>query len=1168
MALHLHRAQRSDALVAGQADVLSDPLDDPMATEIIADPARGIERWLTQRLSHRLGAQNGAAGLPDAGVCANIDFRSPSSLVERAVSAASGVDPDTDPWAVDRLIWPMLATIDACVQEPWCAALADHLGAAAGDSAAGDPKAGGPAAGTALQTAAVAERTELRRARRLAVARRLAGLFSSYGSMRPSVIQTWAVGEDTDGLGEPVAPQRLWQPELFRRLRATVGVPSPAERLPQVCATIREQPHVVGSPPRLSVFGPTRLSAQELAVFDALADGRDVHIWIPQPSPALWAELAHRLPAEQSHPARRRDDPTMGRPRHPLLRSLGRDSRELQLRLTSCTATIVDHLHPPVEPAAGILGRLQRDLAGDHVPTLRGVGLTTDSRRRLATDDRSIQVHACHGRSRQVEVLRDVLVGLLDDDVTMQPRDILVMCPDIEVYAPLILAAFGGDSRLATAEAIAGSHPATGIRVRLADRALRRTNPVLDVLARLLELTGARLTASEVLDFAGLPPVRRRFGFDDDDLQRLREWVIVSGIRWALNSAGREPYGLGNLHQNTWRAGLDRILLGVAMSEDQPNYLGLALPLDDVDSSDIDLVGRLAELVDRLALMLRSLHGSQVLTEWAAALVAGVESFTEVADADSWQLDQARRTITDAVDRAGGLASQVPLRLADIVGLLSDALRGRPTRANFRTGELTICSMVPMRSVPHRVVCLLGLDDGEFPRTGRVDGDDILAVDPVVGERDRTSEDRQLLLDAMNAATESLVFLYSGADERTGAARPPAAALGEVLDVLDATVRSADGGSARTQLLIRHPLQPFDVRNFEPDTLRHRPFSFDTAALAGARAGISARPSETAFLSGPLPPPPRSDIVDLDALVRFFEHPARAFLRERLGLSAGFAEDEIPDELAISVDELAKWSIGERMLQARLAGADPDAVRQAEFRRGHLPPGSQASEVLEDLSGKVEPLVAAAQAHLGGTADQQDVIASLPDGRSVAGTVGPVRDGVLTRVTYSKLAAKHRIRAWVTLLALAAGQPGRPPRAVTIGRGSKYQPAAVSRVEPPAAGRAAELLGTLVGIRDLGLCTPLPLTPKTTLEYVHARVRGGRDAEEAFAAAEAEWIGRSFGGEADDAEHRRIWKRADLQTISTALGPAIGTSEETTRWGELAMQIYRPLLDAEQMGDR
>ncbi|MDQ6658210.1 MAG: exodeoxyribonuclease V subunit gamma [Actinomycetota bacterium] len=1144
MPLHLHRAQRSDALVGGLADVLLEPLDDPMATEIVAVPARGIERWLTQRLSHRLGTGDGADG-----VSANIDFSSPASLVERTISAASGVDPDADPWRVDRLIWPMIATIDACSGEPWCAALADHLGAAA------DAKAG--------------ERTELRRARRLAVAHRLAGLFDAYSSYRPSVLQQWAAGHNTDGMSEPLAAQRIWQPELFRRLREAIDLPSPAERLPAVCRTLRTNLTVVELPSRISVFGPTRLSATELAVFDALAECRDVHIWIPQPSPSLWHKLAgiHR----DGQPPRRRSDQTVSAPAHPLLRSLGRDSREFQLRLASCRSTTMDHLLPDAPGAAGVLGRLQADLATDSRPPGRAVGSGQGRRLQMAAGDRSIQVHACHGRARQVEVLRDVLVGLLADDDTLQPRDLLVMCPDIEMYAPFILAAFGARDAEPT-EVMDGSHPGTRIRVRLADRALRRTNPVLDVLARLLELAASRMSASQVLDFAGLPPVRRRFGFDDDDLQRLREWVVESGVRWGLNSAARAPYGLADLRQNTWRAGLDRILLGVAMSEDEPDYLGLALPLDDVDSSDIDLAGRLAELVDRLAIGLRSLTDVRPLADWADSLITAIESLAAVTDADSWQLDQARRTIGEATATAGEQATTVPLRLADVERLLADALRGRPTRANFRTGELTICSMVPMRSVPHRVVCLLGLDDGEFPRTGQVDGDDVLAVDPVVGERDRTSEDRQLLLDAIGAATEHLIFLYSGADERTGSHRPPAAALGEILDVLDASALSADGGRARDQLLVRHPLQPFDSRNFARGALLpgrqfsfDRPFSFDLAGLAGATAERStAQPAP--FLSGPLPAPEGVDTIDLDALIRFFEHPAKTFLRDRLGIYGGLSEDEVPDELAVSLDSLQKWSIGERLLQSRLAGVSSDAVQQAEFRRGTLPPGALGPVLLQELASNVDPLVQAAAGYLAGAVEQVDVTAGLPDGRAVAGTIGPLRAGLLTRVTYSSLAPKHRIRAWISILALSAASPSFAVRAVTIGRGSRYQPVATSRLDPPSADRATALLATLVGIRDLGLRSPLPLPPKTAYAYALARVRGRRDAGDAFAKAEIEWKGRGFPGEGADPEHARIWGQTDLLSIATSLGRAESPGE-TTRFGELAVAIYRPLLDAEELGE-
>ncbi len=245
------------------------------------------------------------------------------------------------------------------------------------------------------------------------------------------------------------------------------------------------------------------------------------------------------------------------------------------------------HLPLQTRPAT-LLGRLQRSLQDDAPPeTPTGP---------IDEHDRSLQVHACHGPARQVEVLRDVVTGLLADDPTLEPRDVLVMCPDIEDYAPLISATFGLEDDDSEEQ-----HPGHRLRVRLADRSLRQTNPLLGTLATLLDLADARVSASQVLDPAASPPVRRRFRFTDDDLERLQEWVVESGVRWGLDAPHRGRFGLSAVAQNTWRAGLDRILLGAAMAEDDLRWVGLALPLDDVDSNDIDLAGRLAELVDRLA---------------------------------------------------------------------------------------------------------------------------------------------------------------------------------------------------------------------------------------------------------------------------------------------------------------------------------------------------------------------------------------------------------------------------------------------------------------------------------------------------------------------------------------------------------------------------------------
>ena len=1118
MTLHVHRAERSDQLAAGLAELLAVPLADVFAEEVIAVPARGVERWLTQRLSHRLGREEGRGD----GVCAGVRFPSPAALVAEVVGVGRAGAAEHDPWAPDSLVWPLLEVIDECAGEDWCRTLGAHLGADA------------------------AEDDAHRRGRRYGVARRLAGLFDSYVLHRPHMLSAWAAGDSTDGFGVAVPADLAWEVQLWRRLRARVEGPDPVERLAAALDGLRHDPTRVDLPERLSLFGPTRLAVSQLDTLSALAAQRDVHLWLPHPSPALWAAVAS---LEPTGPVRRRLDPTATVPRNPLLSSLGRDARELQLILSG--ASFVDVHHPAEDSPATLLGLLQRDLREDRRADLA-------AKATLSPHDRSVQVHACHGPTRQVDVLREVLVGLLEDDQTLEPRDVLVMCPDIEVYAPLISAAFG------LADVVAGGHPAHQLRVRLADRALTQTNPLLATVARLLELADGRVTASQVLDLAAWPPVRRRFGFDEDDLDQLASWVAASGVRWGLDAAHRSGFGLSNFPHNTWRAGLDRILLGVAMADEEQNWLGLAMPLDDVGSSDIELAGRLAELLDRLQTTLDQLAGEQALGQWLTALVEGVESLTRVTGTEAWQSAELHRELEYVAAGAGTHAATATLSLSDIRALLAGRLGGRPTRANFRTGTLTVCTMVPMRSVPHRVICLLGLDDGVFPRGARIDGDDVLARDPAVGERDPRGEDRQLMLDALLAATEHVVITYAGADERTGAARPPAVPLGELLDSLDDTACTAGGGPARDQVLVRHPLQPFDARNVTPGALGvPGPFSFDAAALAGAVAAASDRVPPEPFLVDALPAPPHGD-VDLGELIAVLVSPVRGFLRQRLDIALQYDEDEPSDSLAVELDNLEQWSIGERLLRDRLAGADEETCRQAEWRRGVLPPGPLGARTLAKILTEVEPLVTGTAALRAPGRRTVDVVAAVPSGREVRGSVPSVYDTCLVTIGYSKLGPAARLRAWISLVALAAAEPDTPWTAATIGRGAGSP--RESTLGPIAGDDAREILTQVLDVYDRALCEPLPMAAKTSAAYAAAR-RSNNDAFFAAREAERQWKSDKFPGEDANAAHVRVWGTGAplAKLLARAPGPDERWAGEPTRFGELALRLWMPLLDNERI---
>src|SRR6476659_8327688 len=323
MTLHIHRAERADTLAAALAAVLADPLDDVFAQEVVAVPARGIERWLTQRMSHHLGRR---AGRSD-GICAAVRFPSPAALI----TEVAGVQ-EHDHWAPDAAVWPLLEVIDASAAESWCRTLAAHLGYL-----------------TDVPDAAH------RRGRRYAVARRVAGLFDAYATHRPDMLSGWAAGRDEDGWGAKVPPDVAWQPELWRRLRERIPAADPIDRLTERLAELRADPAAVELPARLSLFGPTALPARQLRVLTALAEHRDVHLWLPHPSPALWDVLAAQLgdrPASHS-PVRRRQDPSAGAPRHPLLSSLGRDAREMQTTLSR--APPVDRHHVADRPATTLL---------------------------------------------------------------------------------------------------------------------------------------------------------------------------------------------------------------------------------------------------------------------------------------------------------------------------------------------------------------------------------------------------------------------------------------------------------------------------------------------------------------------------------------------------------------------------------------------------------------------------------------------------------------------------------------------------------------------------------------------------------------------------------------------------------------------------------------------
>ena len=1146
--LEVRISDHIEPLVGLLAEHLAAPPDDPFAPEWVAVPSIGMRRWLAQRLSHELGTALGGDG-----VSANIGLPFPAELRRSvlAADAAARGDGERDPWDRSRLTWVVLEVLSdpVTVADPVLGPLTPRTG-------------GGTLAGRATA---------------------LADLLDRYVLHRPTMLASWAAGHDTDAVGGPIPAAQRWQPALFRAVHRRIGQAAPPERMDGLLRRLRTGDLVVpGLPERLFLFGLSTLPADIGPLLHALAERHRVHALLLTPS----VTLARTVATAARRPARRtvtpvdlarREHDSSAQVHHPLLRSWGTASRE--------TATLLGVFNIDVQPVGAVggqaslfdavptvpgtdtlLGRLQADIRLNRRPGGPAAGAHG-----LADDDRSIQVHACTGATRQVEVLRDALLHQLAEHPDLTEGDIVVMCPRIEAFSPVIQAVLGPSADGAAPGSGTGAH-APRLRYRITDRAIRAEVPLLGVVAGFLDLLPGRFTASAVADFLGLGPVRDRFGLSPEDLGRLDEWIERSQVRWGLDGEHRVDWGLPpGFRHNSWSAGLDQILMGTAVrTGDLTMAVGEIPPLSVGDGSAV-AAARVADAVRTLAELRVRFQGSRPVGEWCVLLGGAVDLLCSLPPSESWQrrrLDQVVAQVLGASVSASGEPSEVSLTLADVRRLLADHLGGEPSRAAFGSGAITFCSLSPLRSVPHRVVCLLGFDQDALPR-GVTSGDDLLAAAPSLGDRDPRAETRQLLLEAVLAAQRSLVITCGAADVRTNAPVPPAVALDELWDTLAEMCRLSPE-DIRAHLQTDHPRQAFAAANFSPDGLAGRaaptgPWSFDPQARSGAVAlrDRSIPPVSNPLVDRPLPPPSRAKsdrIVQLDDLTGFLRKPVQTFFTHRLQLRLPHVDDESTDDLPVQLGYLERFKVGESMLAAAVvAGAAPADLVRVLRARGALPPGSLGDELVDQLTDEIDDYVrAAGELDVPMSADvvhQVDV--DLGDGRLLRGSVpgqSGDRPGPL-RVQFTRPKHHHRARLAVHLFALTAQDPSVQWRSVGLYRGATKGRPVTEHVltvsgDGPADRRSVALhaLRTLVALRDDGLCLPLPLFDATSLPLAVGR----------FADALAAW-GDEPDGECADAYHRLAFGTLTFsELLSVAPGGRTASEVATLMWGTIESALSDP----------
>ena len=1048
--MHLYSAERAEDLAERLATVLSDIPDDPFAPEWIAVPTEGMRRWLLLELARHLGSSGPDVG---DGVAANMIRAYPGTLRSTVLNAARP-DDRPDRWEIDRMVWSLLTVFERL-----------------DDS------------GDLREFTALTEG-----ASRFTRVRAVADLFDRYHLHRPEMIRSWSEGADVDGSLQPISAHAAWQPQVWRLLRREIGEPSPPEVFDALLRDLGRGVLEPGLPSRLMLFGFTSLPGRGfLDLIRATSGQRDVHLFLFEPCRFDGTVLAAKWPMTGVGRMRlRQSDGTAELVHQPLLKAWGRPARETSILLANepgPDAVGVESVRRPQEsvgPARSLLERLQDDIRSNVCSEPSAVD----------AHDRSIEFHACYGSMREVQATRDALLHCLSRDPELTEDDILVVCPGLDRFAPLIEAAFGPSAFPGPEDAV-GLPGRPLLRYRIADRSIRSANAALAATADLLDLLASRFEVAPVIDFISSAPVRERFQLSEDDLGDIATWMADTRVRWGLDTSHRAARGMPeSVIGNTWQLALDRLLLGAAVADDALNLtIGDVAPLG-VEIGAADTLGSLATILGQLAEIAEwAGEGRHPLAVWMTRLGSTCEALFAASTTAPWEFGDLHRIlgeVTEAGDSVPGGGGHL-LDLGDVRRLLDSKLASAAGRPDFFRGGITVTSMTPLRCVPFRVICVLGLDQ-DLIGSPAADAADLVAESPQLGDPDPRAESRQSLLEIVLAARERLIIVRDGHDVRSSHKTPRVVPAAELFDAVVALALPDQREDLERRLEIRHPRHSFDETCVtEGGLLPGTAWSFDRGDCEGATARRS--PPLPASLAVGQPIARSSDgVLDLMELHAFLKDPMGAFATRSLQISFPYIAEADETVLPVEPSNLDLSDLGRRLLDARRRGLSDVEWLHVERRTGTLPPGALEGRVSGPILGEVNDIMAAC-ARLGvrtGEPDYQDVEVDLAGGTRIVGSIPhlliPERPGP-ARVRYARPKAGFVLEAWLDLMILMAMDPEVLWRSASICRGkSKDDQATVVDLEPLVYGaeggaRAREALDVVGACFRAGMSEPLPLFP-------------------------------------------------------------------------------------------
>ena len=962
--LHIYTSNQLEKLAQIQAQVLNAPVQNPLMPETVVVHSRGMGQWLAMAIAEHNG------------ICANVAFPFPDAFLDDLLETGVPEPGKSSFFKSDNLIFTIMKTLPGCLERPEFETIRHYL--------------------------ADADEQKL-----FGLSEKLAALFDQYLIFRPDMVMSWEKG-----------PPPHWQASLWQKISEGRTQTHRAGRRNALLETIKNRPENLKSlPDRISFFGISHLPPFHLDVMAALAGMMDIHLFLVNPCREFWGDI---VTTREKNRLRGSGPSIVTYPSYfetgnPLLASWGTMGREFinmvhEYEDRIPTSTIECYVDTePHNWLTTVQAHILDLMDGTRQPTLPASKLP-------ATDD-SIQIHSCHGPLREMEILHTHLLAMLETDSALKPRDIIVMAPDIAAYEPFVHAVFGNppDEKLK-------------IPYHVTDRSVLRENPVAEGLLMLLDAARSRFGASQVMALLDVPFVREKYHLAESDVGQVEKWIADLNVRWGIDGRHKARLGLPESNEHTWQAGLDRLLLGYAMPAEMPRLFEDMLPYDAMEGGRAEVLGHFMEFFSRLVWLADILKSARSLADWGAVLSRVVDTFFQVPDSDAGDIQVVRDVMAQLAECQAVSENDDELEIGTVVLFLEKQFAGHGAGAGFVTGNVTFCTLLPFRSIPAKVICMIGMNNDGFPRQYAQPGFDLMARHPEPGDRIKRNDDKYLFLQALISARDKLYISYVGQSNRDNTPMSPSVIVDELADYMAGAL-----GADRNGLIIKHRLQAFSEAYFSDEGPLFSYSVEDYETCRSARDSRAGNFDASGFFTGKLlPPEDDGRLVSLDALGFFLTNPSKYLLETRLGIVFREKGWALEDDEPFALDPLTRYSVGQDLAAGHDQGIGPVRLEKLQKAMGRLPHGGAGHVVFTRENTDAREFVEKTDALKNGEMRPPVDLVQVVDGFTVTGRLKNIYPEHLLKCDYAATKAKYLLRAWVYHLALDLIEDDTSPKTTLL----------------------------------------------------------------------------------------------------------------------------------------